>query len=803
MTETQRLNELVSLKILDTPPEEVFDRSVRMAAEYFQAPIVKLSFIDEKRQYLKAKIGLSITEIPRGKTFCDTTIEQEGIFSINDTLTDPVFKNNPAVISKPYIRSYCGIPIKSPKGFNVGSLCILDQKPREFNNGQLQFLQDLAAQVEQELIHRYNSNTLKKTYSEARFFQALLQSASEGIVAINQRGIIVTANPRMTDLFGYTLEEFENQNISMLMPKEYADKHDHYLANYLTTSEKKVIGFGREVTGKRKNQTEFPIRLSVGEVIERDERLYIGVITDLSESKRLTSSLAESEHRLRLSQTYANIGTWDWNIKTGELFWSERIAPMFGGYDGSLETSYDNFINAIHIDDRANVIDAIDKAINQEEEYSIEHRVVWKNGNVRWLKEQGGVERDENGEPFRMLGVVQDVTKEKLLNEEIQHARNLAEQANTAKSHFLSSMSHELRTPLNGILGFAQILGSDSQLTKVQTDAASQIEKSGWHLLELINDVLEFSKIESGKINLDIKDVEIVSLIEECIDICKPIAQQFNTKISTNILNELLTVRADQTRIKQCLINLLSNAIKYNKKDGAVLITAAEINSKKIIISVKDNGQGMTKEQLEHLFESFNRLGRENDNIEGTGIGLVITKRLIEAMDGQISVQSEAGSGSTFTIELYSGAKSIQRETETPRPTPVLTKKEQFSTTTTKPKVLYIEDNPVNIKLVERVLKTHANVELLTAHSGSIGYQLATSSAPDIVLLDMSLPDIDGREVFLKLQNNDATKDVPVIAFSADANQESIDDALKLGFKHYLTKPLNISDFLSTLSSLI
>lgn len=275
-----------------------------------------------------------------------------------------------------------------------------------------------------------------------------------------------------------------------------------------------------------------------------------------------------AKERLRRGQIFANIGTWEWNIITNDLYWSERIAPLFGHTEGTLETSYDNFLASIHPDDRQSVIDAVNACIESDAPYEIEHRIVWPDGTIRWLMERGAVIRDSNGKPLQMLGVVQDVTERVAAEQALIAAREEADRANQSKSEFLSSMSHELRTPLNAILGFGQLMEYDEDLSEEHADNVNEILKAGQHLLSLINEVLDLAKVESGKLDLSLEPVSLRPVVEECLSLLVTLADQRNISLHHH-KTQNVAVRADRTRLKQSLLNLISNAIKYNREGAS------------------------------------------------------------------------------------------------------------------------------------------------------------------------------------------------------------------------------------------
>jgi PAS domain S-box-containing protein len=410
--------------------------------------------------------------------------------------------------------------------------------------------------------------------------------------------------------------------------------------------------------------------------------------------------------------------------------------------------------------------------------------------------------RDTSGKIMGGINMLIDITERKRLDQvllenniELNKAKNLAEKANRAKSDFLSNMSHELRTPLNAILGFAQLIdASNPPPTPSQKRSVTQILQAGWYLLDLINEILDLTLIESGRLSLSMEMVSLPDLMRECQTMVEPQALNRNITLNFPDFNSAFLVSADNTRLKQVLINLLSNAIKYNRPNGKVKVTCSECGSGRARINIEDTGEGLSPEQLSQLFQPFNRLGKENSNEEGTGIGLVMTKRLIKLMNGKISVSSEVGQGTLFSIELSMGVANSSITTEK---APL--KHHHIKKNTTKRTLLYVEDNPANLKLVEDIIATRPELSLLTARDGFAGIELARLAQPDLILMDINLPGMNGTEALKVLAKDSLTKHIPVIALSANAIPRDIEKGLEAGFFHYLTKPIRINEFMSVL----
>lgn len=1000
-------------------------------------------------------------------------------------------------------------------------------------------------------IHKHLQATL---YEREREHMALNYHA---IVSIADRaGNIIYINGKFCEVSGYTPEELFGQNHRIL--KSHVHPPAFYQDLWQTISHGDV--WQGEICNRRKDGSLYWVESTITPFLDNTGQpyQYVSIRTDITEAK-------EAEGRLSRSQIYANIGTWDWNIKTGDLYWSERIPPLFGYPEGKLETSYENFLAAVHPDDRQSVIDAVAACVEKSENYDLEHRCVWPDGTVRWLLERGDVVRDANGLPLRMLGVVQDITntksnelalaKSRIHLEEAQslaklgnwswdlasgtlswsdeifhifgleprsiaptyelffsfvhpddvaavkaselhaqqpggrhsidhritlpdgevrwvheeasgsfdasgnllgvngtvqdiHERKLSEQAlrnsearwafavegagdgvwdwniptgemllsrlyeamlgyaegeleqtvdawlktvhpddlpqvqanlqdyltgrlssyvielrlrckdgsykwilcrgtvverdgtgqpirmigihsdinerklaelqlalyremientgqaiflldiedgyrlsyvnqaaikhwgasreellswhlhdwdpdfdleqfadqfdktvggpgtlietehrlkdgcivpveiysnariiggkrytfgsfqdisarkkseaalhtakeaaehaNQAKSDFLASMSHELRTPMNAILGFAQLMEGDATCTPDQRENLQQISKAGWHLLDLINEVLDLARIESGELNLTFEDIDITTTLSACLALISPLISQKQIVIQNHIDSPQPKIRADYLRLKQVLINLLSNAIKYNDDGGMVSINATEPGNDTLVISVRDTGRGMSTDQLARLFEPFTRFGN-TETVHGTGIGLSICKKLVERMNGEIQVSSTLNVGSDFSLILPLSSVTLT----------------QTAVKTGGLSLLYIEDDPAHQSLLGK-WATQQGWAMAFAHDAATGIDAAMSATYDAILLDIDLPGgFSGLDVKSVLDEMESLRNIPVIAISNLIQQQDIERAMQMGFVAYLTKPVDLPELKRTIRSAI
>jgi PAS domain S-box-containing protein len=414
-----------------------------------------------------------------------------------------------------------------------------------------------------------------------------------------------------------------------------------------------------------------------------------------------------------------------------------------------------------------------------------------------------------------VFAAARDVTERKRFEQALQEtnvalesAKAAAEKANAAKSDFLSSMSHELRSPLNAILGFAQLMESASPgPTASQTKSIGQIIQAGWYLLKLINEILDLAGIESGQVSLSPEAVSLSELLAESRDMMGQQAHKRGIRMTFPQFDQPVFVSADRTRLKQILINLVSNAIKYNKPQGTVDVDcivftppssdSGAAGAERVRISVKDTGAGLPPEKLAQLFQPFNRLGQEAGSVAGTGIGLVVTKRLAELMGGTIGVESTVGLGSVFWFEL--DAAEAPRLTATAGDPELLV--QPPAPAGARPRtLLYVEDNPANMELVEQLIARRPDLKLLTAVDGTLGITLARDALPTVILMDINLPGISGIKALHLLREDQATAHIPVVALSSNAIPRDIERGLAAGFFLYLTKPIKVKEFMETLN---
>ncbi|MDQ3914421.1 MAG: ATP-binding protein [Actinomycetota bacterium] len=474
----------------------------------------------------------------------------------------------------------------------------------------------------------------------------------------------------------------------------------------------------------------------------------------------------------------------------GRVEYLNRAATELLGYEKAIfDDSPWNLM--VHPDDRPQLAHLWEVVLTSEEPSEARWRVRHADGRFVWIDCRMRRLTGDHGDPSARAVVIvaREATSQIELGHALQAAKEEAERANRAKSDFLSRMSHEFRTPLNAILGFTQLLELED-LDREQEESVKEIHRGGAHLLELVDEVLDISRIEAGKVSFDIEPVHVATAFEESASMVGPLAAQRGISFETDVPAAGVYVSADAQRFKQVLLNLLSNAIKYGKDGGEVSLRSRIDDPGWVCVEVQDTGVGIPPEHMDRLFLPFDRLDAERTNVAGAGLGLALTKRLVESMGGRISVDSAVDRGTTVTVELP--------RAQDPRDS--VTAGDDAATT----HVLYIEDNPANRRLVERLLERHRpRLALTTADGGVTGLDLARAQRPQIVLLDVNLPDIHGREVLRRLKEDPQTSDIHVVVLSADSSRERIAQMMEEGAADYVTKPIDVDRLLTVLDAIV
>jgi len=668
----------------------------------------------------------------------------------------------------------------------------------------------------------YRSKALLKT---GALQNAILNSANFSSIATDEKGVIQLFNVGAERMLGYAAADVLNK----ITPAEISDPQEVIaraaaLSLELGTTiapgfEALVFKASRgiediyELTYIRKDSSRFPAVVSVTALRDAQGGIigYLLIGTDNTARKLVEEERENFDQRLRDQQFY-----------TRSLIESNIDAIMTTDPSGII-TDVNNQMEALTGCTRDELIGAhcknyftdperasasITRVLSEGKVTNYELTARAKDGRETVVSYNATNFYNREGALQGVFAAARDVTERKrwdlALQEntaELEKAKAIAEKANLAKSDFLSSMSHELRSPLNAILGFAQLMDSSTPVpSATQKASIDQILHAGWYLLELINEILDLAVVESGRLSLSLEPVLLPDVMIECQAMIEPLARKRGISMEFPHFESPCYVRADRTRLKQILVNLLSNGIKYNKAGGSVVVECHLTSPDRIRISVKDTGAGLPPEKLLQLFQPFNRLGQEIGGEEGTGIGLVVSKRLVELMQGSIGAESTVGTGSVFWIEVLSAADPTPK---TITKALCLAAKAKVPNAQRPRLLLYIEDNPANLKLIEQLIARRQDLRLLTAQNGKDGMTLTRGYLPDVILMDINLPGISGIETMKILRMDPLTVHIPIVALSANAMPSDIEKGLEAGFFRYLTKPIRVDEFLETLDEVL
>ena len=734
-------------------------------------------FLSAAKRRKKDVVGLTLEEAFHG------SIKGRLSSAISDAFTA---KRSTLLSSK---LNKCLFPLRNLDGSEM--LQRVTIKPFFVNDGVSRCLvqvEDVTDSFQREKSLKEKRNQVE---SDKAHLNAVLQSSAEGIVTLDEDGVIDTFNIMAEKLFGYDADAIIGKNISSLI-SEVDNETQADVTKSAFPYALRFINKPQELVARHNSGTTFPIELNIAKVEDPKRNLFVGIMHDISARKTAEKELAEKAKELNFQKKaldeHAIVSIT--NVKGVITYANDKFCEI-SGY--SREELLGEKHSILKSDEHTQeFFKDMWRTFSNGEAWHGDIKNKNKNDEYYWVKSTIVPFLDEDGKPVQYIAIRTEIT------EQILAERN-AEKANMAKSDFLSSMSHELRTPMNAIIGFSQILNSNKKepLSPGQEKCVSHILKGGKHLLELINEVLDLAKIESGDFNLDKEYVFPSDIFRDCLELLRGLADERGITLSGKKESNH-GIMADSFRFKQVMINLLSNAIKYNKDGGTVTFGCNDQPNGIVRIFISDTGMGISEENINNLFKPFERFHAMELEIEGTGIGLTISKRLIETMGGTISCESTLGEGTTFYVDF---------EKADEKTSPVTLEKTQdvqpqdFDETTGT--ILYIEDNKNNAELMKLIIGRIEGLHLISAATGELGLDLAQSIEPNLIISDILLPGIDGFEVLARLKKHEKTKDIPILGLSANAMPHDIEKAKQAGFEHYLTKPINVVEITSVIKNLL
>jgi PAS domain S-box-containing protein len=632
-------------------------------------------------------------------------------------------------------------------------------------------------------------------------YAQLLDAAPDAMLVVSAAGKIQLANVQTEKLFGYTREELLGRPLELLIPDRFHGTHAGHVHRFARNPTVRSMGSGLELSGRRRDGSETPVEVSLSPVHWGREMSVCAAIRDITDRRRMEATAKLTSDRLAsavdtMDDAFALFDAGDRLVLCSGAYRSllrEAAGPVVGqSYEELLDIWAQDlsFVN----DEERDRFRAQRLAERRDPKGAFDVRT--RDGRSLRVMDRRTVEGG-------IVTTIWDLTRDVQIAAELRDTHAVAEAASAAKSEFLSSMSHELRTPLNAVLGFAQLLERDRKepLSDRQRERARHIQRGGEHLLRLIDDVLDLSNIEAGRVSVSPEPVRVSDVLDEARLTLEPLAARTGVHLEVVAGPETLpTVSADRTRFAQIVMNFGSNAIKYNRPGGSVTLVASIASLTTLRVTVTDTGVGIPLDKQDKLFQPFQRAGQEAGPIEGTGIGLVISKRLAELMGGGVGFRSTPGVGSEFWVDLPARPSRAAEPASIstvppPRPRPLQGRAGRL--------VLYVEDNPANVSFMRDLLDDFEGLEFATVPTAEMGIQLARSRRPDVVIMDINLPGMSGFEALAALRSEVATKAIPIIALTAAASERDRQRGLHAGFYRYLTKPVKVDELISALEAIL
>lgn len=764
--EASRLKALQQLELLDTAPEEQFDHMTRFVKTYFNVPICLISLIDKDRQWFKSSQGLDVCETGRAESFCGHAIHSSEVFVVEDTLSDPRFRDNPLVVNDPRIRFYAGFPLQTPGGHRIGTLCIIDTQPREFSFSDKQHLRDFGKVVENLITQQSVEVEIDKQNSSVQGFINLITNKapiwSHKTVAFSLSAVVFTLS---LFLAYYTDNLHSISHIELITEQSKSDvlidSWIHYGLFVLAGSSLAVLIY-------------FLLRLP-GNL---SKMLHILSVNQIRNERRFRDAIEALEDGFIIFDNQQKVAVYNQNF----ISLYPELTDIIREGTRYKDLSNNQTVRALVKDPELLDIDKL--RINAPE------RII-ELTDGRWIKM---VER-----PMRDGGIVGfhiDITDLKRNELQLIEARQKAEMANLVKSKFLANVSHEVRTPLNGIMGLLDVLLEDETLSTQQQFYLSTMLESSNSLLKILNDILDISKIEAGKLELITEQFNLNETLDSACRLMSTNAKSSGLALEQSLPDRDLTLLGDHGRLRQLVLNILSNAIKFTSKGKVYLETNYEIISDtdaNVVITIQDTGIGIPQSMLQHILEPFTQVDSSaNKQHSGTGLGLAISNNLVKLMGGTLTIQSEEQLGTKIIINLpFKLANTIEFNSQA-----II---DELNVKSKSIKVLLADDDMTN-QLVMKAMFANLHCHVDFVQNGVEAVKAAQKVQYDIILMDIYMPKMDGINASKCIRANSLSSATPIIAFTANAMEGDKHRFLDAGMDDYISKPVNKHNLLKTLS---
>ena len=813
--EAERLELLRELEILDTLEEQGYDDLTRLAALICDAPISLVSLVDKDRQWFKSRHGLNATETPRNIAFCSYAILESKTFYVPNADEDKRFFDNPLVKSDPNVKFYAGVPLELEPGVRLGTLCVIDTKPRELSNDQLEALECLARQVTYLLDLRLKNSRLNqikdKQNSSLKEMRGELETKkmlerTQEAAKIGSWHVDIKSNKCYWSSMTYKIHE-EDPSKKIFVE----DGINYYSQEYRSVIQEcleQAIRDGKDwdeelqiITAKGKLKWVRAIGHPV--LVDNELVLIEGTFQDISTRKENDEKTENLNRRLTLALKASGVGVWEWNLITNELIWDKQMYNLYGIKESDFEGAYMAWERGLHPDDRESSSALIRLATEGKAKFDTEFRVLRPSGNIRNIRALADVVYDDEDRPIKMIGVNWDITESVHTKAQLAEEKERAEQLLQVKSAFLANMSHEIRTPLNGIVGFTQLL-AQKNLPEEVSNYVGYIKSSSESLLVIINDILDVSKIESGKLKIENVPFSLKKKVEASIKNFEASVLHKNISLSYKVSDEVPEVLSgDPFRLKQILLNLIGNAIKFTEK-GSILVEV-DVSKKlandffELLFKVTDTGVGIACDSVEKLFKNFEQADSSiTRKYGGTGLGLSICASLVNLMGGEISVKSNVGEGSVVSFTIVAEKNGLSTDSDRQNTTQESTDSLEFNKNI---KILVAEDNKINQIMFGEVLKKAGYQSVDFVENGQEAVDAASSKSYDVIFMDVQMPKMDGYTA-TKMIKEQATKSLPIIGLSANVFKEEKERGIQSGMDDYLEKPINTEKLMQVLSQL-